>query len=209
MSNILLEMNRTIITDYRPPTATKESQFDSRFTIIKLATERLMIAGEHQVTCACTSRMIFWPTLQHISNIQPNGTAFCYSIRTFYCFEMDLSKLMLILFSLSGINGFFLAGRPTITIRAPAGELIGKIDTLMFDGKSYDVTKFLGIPFGEPPVGQNRFKRPIPKARFTSPYSAMDYGASCLQGQGPGTFPQNVSEDCLFLNIFLPGRGSR
>ena len=93
-----------------------------------------------------------------------------------------------------------------VSVHAPAGNINGKLETIYFDGVQYNISKFLGIPYAEPPVGQNRFRKSVPKARFPSPYNALEYGTSCLQGQGLGMFRFNSSEDCLFLNIFIPGR---
>ena len=124
--------------------------------------------------------------------------------------EMNSIQLTLVFTFLCGCEGIFVGGRLAIpaqpvSVITPTGEINGKLENVAFDGVQYNVTKFLGIPYAEPPVGQNRFKRPVPKARFTSSYNAMEYGNSCLQGQGLGLFRFNTSEDCLFLNVFVPG----
>ena len=97
----------------------------------------------------------------------------------------------------------------TVTVKTPVGEIVGKVETIKFDGVSYDVTEFLGIPYAEPPVGANRFKKSLPRAPFTAAFSAFDYGATCLQPPGEDlTHKVTIEEDCLFLNIFVPGNGS-
>ena len=97
----------------------------------------------------------------------------------------------------------------TVTVKTPVGEIVGKVETIKFDGDSYDVTEFLGIPYAEPPVGANRFKKSLPRAPFTAAFSAFDYGATCLQPPGEDlTHKVTIEEDCLFLNIFVPGNGS-
>ncbi|VDK33499.1 unnamed protein product [Gongylonema pulchrum] len=70
---------------------------------------------------------------------------------------------------------------------------------------------FRGIPYAEPPVGPLRFKRPVKRARWHQEYSALDYGAPCLQfmefhknDRFSGPNMENESEDCLFLNVFSP-----
>uniref|UniRef100_A0A914V394 Carboxylic ester hydrolase n=1 Tax=Plectus sambesii TaxID=2011161 RepID=A0A914V394_9BILA len=57
---------------------------------------------------------------------------------------------------------------------------------------------FFGIPYAQPPVGQNRFAPPQRKDPAGAVY-AFHYGSACVQG-GNGNF----GEDCLFLNIFTP-----
>ena len=119
-----------------------------------------------------------------------------------------MSKLslfrILVIFSQLFVNfGFLIDGNNSgnVTIRTSIGTIIGKIKYSTFDGKKYQVEEFLGIPYAEAPIGNNRFRKPVPKSAFTSPYFASSYGASCLQYQENGL---NKSEDCLSLNIFVP-----
>lgn len=118
----------------------------------------------------------------------------------------DIGLLATILFHFCCVYGIFvIPGAPNfVVIHTPVGEIIGKYETVQFDGQRYTVKEFLGIPYAEPPIGNNRLKKPIPKAPFKSPFFAMDYGAGCLQD--PSNLAKNItlSEDCLFLNIFVP-----
>ncbi|ESO84915.1 hypothetical protein LOTGIDRAFT_85685, partial [Lottia gigantea] len=71
------------------------------------------------------------------------------------------------------------------------------------------ITQFLGIPFAEPPVGELRFQKPVPHAKFTSTYDATEYGLPCSQKifRSKLSLMKNVNktgEDCLHLNIFVP-----
>ncbi|XP_029943804.1 acetylcholinesterase [Salarias fasciatus] len=76
------------------------------------------------------------------------------------------------------------------------------------------VTAFLGIPFGEPPVGKRRFRPAEPKRPWTGVYEAGAYPNACYQfvdTSFPG-FPgsemwnpnRKMSEDCLYLNVWVP-----
>ena len=92
-----------------------------------------------------------------------------------------------------------------VHVHTPVGEIVGKLEAILFDDKQYDVKEFLGIPYAEPPVGNKRFRKPVSKAPFMSPFSALNYGASCLQSEAGGVGKTlQLSEDCLFLNVFVP-----
>uniref|UniRef100_A0A3Q4BXY6 Carboxylic ester hydrolase n=1 Tax=Mola mola TaxID=94237 RepID=A0A3Q4BXY6_MOLML len=76
------------------------------------------------------------------------------------------------------------------------------------------VTAFLGIPFAEPPVGKQRFRRAEPKRPWSGVYEANAYPNACYQyvdTSFPG-FPgsemwnpnREMSEDCLYLNVWVP-----
>ena len=68
------------------------------------------------------------------------------------------------------------------------------------------ITDFLGIRFAAPPVGNLRFAPPAPPPAVADPLSATAFGSPCPQNASPfGTESNN--EDCLFLNIYVPGSG--
>ncbi|KAH8999251.1 esterase 1 [Lactarius akahatsu] len=65
--------------------------------------------------------------------------------------------------------------------------------------RSYNQDFFGGIPFAEPPTASFRFAPPQLKLSLvpSRSFDARSYGPSCLQ-------LENMSEDCLTLNIFRP-----
>jgi para-nitrobenzyl esterase len=72
------------------------------------------------------------------------------------------------------------------------------------------VTKFLGIPYAAPPVGNLRWMPPVSPAHWTSPLQATAYGSNCPQNNELGVYagPVNTTdENCLFLNVFTPNLG--
>ena len=103
----------------------------------------------------------------------------------------------------------FILNKNTISIDTNVGSITGKIEDVTVDDKEVQVAEFLGIPFAEPPVGQLRFAKPVKKGNLSSPYNATEFGRGCLQVKNliPGRVPE-LSEDCLFLNIFVPGAPS-
>lgn len=63
------------------------------------------------------------------------------------------------------------------------------------------IATYKGVPFAAPPVGDLRWKAPQPAAAWKGERQATEFGASCMQ-RGRGN--QNVSEDCLYLNVWAP-----
>lgn len=79
--------------------------------------------------------------------------------------------------------------------------------------RSY-VSAFLGIPFGEPPLGKRRFRPAEPKSQWTGIFDTTSYPNACYQYVDM-TFPgfqgsemwnpnRDMSEDCLYLNVWVP-----
>ncbi|CAL7942012.1 unnamed protein product [Xylocopa violacea] len=65
------------------------------------------------------------------------------------------------------------------------------------------VTHYLGLPYAEPPVGDLRFRSPRPWSRaWTEVYNATINRNMCVQLNQNGDIVG--SEDCLYLNIFVP-----
>ena len=69
---------------------------------------------------------------------------------------------------------------------------------------------FRGIPFAQPPVGDLRWRPPVPVERWTGVRQAVECGPISPQLQGaPGTAvlgdPTDHDEDCLTLNVWTPG----
>jgi para-nitrobenzyl esterase len=94
--------------------------------------------------------------------------------------------------------------------RAAAAPKV-KIDTGAVTGKSEGkVDAFLGIPYAAPPVGDLRWKPPMPAAKWGD-RDATKFGSRCMQTdvfhdmvfRDPG-----ISEDCLYLNVWAPAKSS-
>ena len=60
---------------------------------------------------------------------------------------------------------------------------------------------FRGIPFASPPVGDLRWRPPVPGKSWTGVRDATAYGAPCAQNVG-GQMLENSQEDCLYLNVW-------
>src|SRR3954447_4452212 len=75
------------------------------------------------------------------------------------------------------------------------------------------VRSFKGIPFGQPPVGDLRWREPQPVKNWSSARKADQFGPRCMQRTSPGAdywFRSNsMSEDCLYLNVWTPAKSDR
>jgi carboxylesterase type B len=95
----------------------------------------------------------------------------------------------------------------TVTISTRLGLITGKITYI---GNTKDdqnkVMTFYNIPFAKPPVGDLRFRKPVPYGSWTSTLDATSVGNQCMQVVYPSSQMSGVanSEDCLNLNIYVP-----
>ena len=86
-------------------------------------------------------------------------------------------------------------------VAAPTGAVQGKAQGALH--------VFKGIPYGQPPVGQLRWKRTQAMPPWTDTRTALEFGPACPQ---PGVLYSTIysddispfSEDCLTLNVWAP-----
>jgi carboxylesterase type B len=87
------------------------------------------------------------------------------------------------------------------TAKATSGEVQG----VVADG----IASFKGIPFAAPPVGDLRWKAPKPVNAWLGIRKTDTFAAGCMQDTGMVKMmgvPANVSEDCLYLNVWTPSK---
>ena len=67
---------------------------------------------------------------------------------------------------------------------------------------------FRGIPFAAPPVGELRWQAPHPVAAWQGVRKATAFGNRCMQAPifADMIFRDEVSEDCLYLNVWTPAK---
>jgi para-nitrobenzyl esterase len=107
-------------------------------------------------------------------------------------------------------TGDDLAGAPFCTAETRYGRIQGLIDS--------GVHRFMGVPYGAPTGGANRFRAPQPPAAWSGLRDCLGYGPVCPQVLTPLTNPYGrliqfdlaaaqggMGEDCLHLNIWTPG----
>ncbi|XP_076360509.1 cholinesterase-like [Tachypleus tridentatus] len=100
-----------------------------------------------------------------------------------------------------------------IDVTTNSGEVMGYEHITIFGGK---VFVFTGIPYAKPPIGELRFKKPKPIEKWKGKLNATSKPNACFQKtlqkeennnnpiQNLWKMKSQISEDCLYLNIFVP-----
>ncbi|XP_043467862.1 juvenile hormone esterase-like [Leptopilina heterotoma] len=102
----------------------------------------------------------------------------------------------LIIFFLFLLSAPLLNSKPIV--KTENGILVGTVEKSR-SGRNYSA--FLGVRYGKPPVGDLRFKNPVPAEKWNGIRNAKSFGNSCLHTLFGVPFGK---EDCLFLNIYSP-----
>ncbi|XP_077979992.1 acetylcholinesterase-like [Glandiceps talaboti] len=91
------------------------------------------------------------------------------------------------------------------TVEISAGKLVGSTAQFTHEDTLHTVNVYRGIPYAEPPIGDLRFRPPVPKSPWSGEYDATFSRSVCLQNENffvPVNEEKN--EDCLYLNVFVP-----
>ncbi|MFK0278582.1 carboxylesterase/lipase family protein [Ensifer sp. NPDC090286] len=100
-----------------------------------------------------------------------------------------------------------------LLIAAPIGAGAETADTVTIDSgkvqgvETDGIVSFKGIPFAMPPLGDLRWRVPQPVTPWGQTLKANTLSADCIQPQEASTgagAAENVSEDCLYLNVWVP-----
>uniref|UniRef100_A0A8C7N734 Thyroglobulin n=1 Tax=Oncorhynchus kisutch TaxID=8019 RepID=A0A8C7N734_ONCKI len=103
--------------------------------------------------------------------------------------------------SLLGLSCLCPSFVPLLVFIPAHGTLQGSAVTTLLGSDRKTVRQFLGVPYARPPIRALRFVPPQP-AEWSGTWNAMVTRPSCLQ---PGAVESLASsEDCLYLNIFVP-----
>ncbi|CEF64127.1 Carboxylesterase, type B domain-containing protein [Strongyloides ratti] len=95
-----------------------------------------------------------------------------------------------------------LSNNLVYTFRPKASTPLG-----FYEGFEYkNAYVYLGIRYASPPIGEKRFEKPTVVERHDDIYDASHFGNACPTGHRHEFkyTKQNISEDCLFLNIMTP-----
>ncbi|XP_055851923.1 juvenile hormone esterase-like isoform X2 [Episyrphus balteatus] len=104
----------------------------------------------------------------------------------------SLIKVLIVLFCGLG----YISGQMGPLVETNLGKIRGSI---MRSEKGIGFYAFRGIRYAEPPVGENRFKAPVPVKKWFGELDATRDGFMCPQKAVQLDF---LSEDCLILNVY-------
>jgi para-nitrobenzyl esterase len=111
-------------------------------------------------------------------------------------FRAGLSVLLTALLLLPG-------SRPSwAEIRSHAVVETGRLDGDIEDG----LRIFEGIPYAAPPVAEARWRAPKPPLPWPGIRQAKEFGPACPQAPSNDVRAEDMSEDCLTLNIWSPAK---
>ena len=119
------------------------------------------------------------------------------------------SYVLVICLVLTGI--IFLAG---CTQKAPEPGVVNESGVVKTDDGSVSgiqadgLRVYRGIPFAAPPTGDLRWRPPAPVQPWEGVKEAKVFSATCPQPPAPGITDPNMSEDCLYLNVWTPAQSA-
>lgn len=138
-----------------------------------------------------------------------------------------LHYFLVVLLAMSGVDSQGIRRVMTRTIGTKYGTIRG-LSVKLPNRNVGAVEVFLGIPYAAPPVGHLRFMPPVNPGQWRGVKTADRYGPVCpqrypdiknetesLRHMPTGRleylkklipFLRNESEDCLYLNVYVPGK---
>lgn len=105
--------------------------------------------------------------------------------------------------------------------KAPTAKADGESLQGAYSATNPDIVVYRGVPYAMPPLGDLRWRPPVPRSKGSGPRQATEFSASCAQtnrlqiwtksiakvfgteAKVPDT-PLVTSEDCLYLNVWTP-----
>jgi para-nitrobenzyl esterase len=100
-----------------------------------------------------------------------------------------------------------LAAAANLAVAGVAQQVLTESGTISVE-RAGGLSVYKGIPFAAPPVGDLRWRPPMPAAPWTGTRKADTFAPACMQAgvSMPGETPPAVSEDCLYLNVWTPAK---
>ncbi|TCD65524.1 hypothetical protein EIP91_002532 [Steccherinum ochraceum] len=189
----------------------------------------ILFSGDLEDYVEAVQSRITWPRLQRVSRGFSNLERVILNMNAYHCIDEKEADEALEIIALQYLP--ILVERGVLVLNNGTGapvdiSTVAPIVTLdqgTFVGiGNGNVSKFLGIPFAKPPVGDLRYRLPVPNDAYTGVQSAASFGSACPQQAQPLPFvgsaaisaawntfvgSTNVvaqSEDCLTVNVLSP-----
>ncbi len=86
-------------------------------------------------------------------------------------------------------------------VQTTSGPLQGSLD------EEAETCSWKGVPYAAPPTGDLRWRAPQPVSPWSELRAASQWAPPCIQGKMMNrafSNPKEISEDCLYLNIWCP-----
>lgn len=100
---------------------------------------------------------------------------------------------------------FLLAAFSAVCIAGLADPSVVQLKSGQIKGIVNEKSRqFLGVPFAHPPVDSLRWQPPQAVQPWSGVRDTQWFGNSCVQSSGAFTIGTEISEDCLYLNVFTP-----
>lgn len=124
-----------------------------------------------------------------------------------------------LLFNIANIADSSCSTTGNFIIDSTIGKLEGSCHMKNFNTEKKKLIIWTGVPYAEPPIGNKRFKEAVPKTPFSEVLETKKVANSCMQlvnmqissnlefskpYELAKNSTSNISEDCLYLNIYVP-----
>lgn len=93
-----------------------------------------------------------------------------------------------------------------VTASPAAAQVVRTMEGRVEGARADGVSSFLGLPYAAPPVGDLRWRAPATARSWRGVREAAAFAPACMQAgvSMPGEAAPQVSEDCLYLNVWTP-----